>query len=121
MVAAVGAFAGAALTGSSAGAARAATATDCEQNGLVMICADTKAAADAVALEYEITQLDGPGVYTLYYVDTRTGAKGPARDVGPLDNGEVVDGTLFAHVGHCYDLHLDDTEGTSVVVPSLCG
>jgi hypothetical protein len=121
MVLAVGAVAGAALAGSHAGVVHAATATDCEQDGLVMLCADTKAASDAVALEYEITQSDGPGTYTLYYVDARTGAKGPVRDIDPLANGQVVDGALLAHVGHCYDLHLDSVEGTSVVVPSLCG
>lgn len=121
MVLAAGAFAGAALIGSPAGVAHAATTTSCSQNGLVMLCASTRAAMDAVALDYEITQFDGPGAYTLYYVDSVTGARGPAVGIGPLDNGAVVDGTLFATVGHCYNLHLDDVQGTLVVVSSLCG
>jgi hypothetical protein len=102
-------------------ASPAAAATVCGQDGAASLCADAAASADALAIHFQVTQTDGPGTYLVYYVDTVSGLPGPANPVGPLGYQAVAAGTLYAHLNHCYDVHLDSAPGTSLVVGSVCG
>jgi hypothetical protein len=107
-----------AAVGSSAAPAAAAGA--CAQDGAAVLCVTT-VAQDSLAITYHVTQTDGPGRYTFYYVDTSTGVVSPTQAIGPLDYQEVAMGTVFARLNRCYDVHLDGTAGTSVVITQVCG
>ena len=108
-----------AAVGSAAAPARAAA--DCADDGVASLCATAKASGDALALQYQIVQSDGPGTYSLYYVDTTTGTTSPSRAIGPLDYQQGDSGTFMVNIGHCYDVHLDSVPGTSLVVSQVCG
>jgi hypothetical protein len=98
-----------------------AAASVCSQDGVARNCVDAMQSQDVLALNSTIAQFDGPGLYSLYYVDTDTGTPGIVHTVGPLGYPNAATGTLYAQLNHCYDVHLDSAPGTSLVVPSVCG
>lgn len=99
----------------------AATATSCKSDGLAELCASSLTQQDVVAINYQVTQLDGPGTYTLYYTSTNTGVSSVTHTIGPLAYQQTVSGTLYAGLNDCYDLYLDSSAGTSLVTGPLCG
>jgi hypothetical protein len=75
---------------------------------------------DALALDYQVTQSDGPGVYSVYYVDANGGLPSAAEPVGPLGFQQLSLGSLYGQLAHCYNVHLDSDPGTSLVVGPVC-
>lgn len=128
-VAAVGLAASPAAAASSAGApagaptgvpagARAAT---CGNDGVAELCASTLPSQDSLAIDYQVTQLDGPGIYSVLYTDTDSGQSSLPQTVGPLAYQAVGSGTLYAQIQHCYNVTLTSAPGTSLTVGPVCG
>ena len=110
----------AAASAAGVSASPAAADSSCASDGVATLCVTAKESQDAQALSYQITQTDGPGTYLLYYVDRETGEASNPRTIGPLAYQAVVSGNLFARVSHCYDVHLDGTPGSSLVLTPTC-
>ena len=102
-------------------ASDADAAAGCNQDGVAGLCVDTRQSQDAWAIVYQVTQADGPGTYTVYYVDTSTGMASAPRTIGPLAYQATVSGTFLVPFNHCYNVHLDSVAGTSVVAGTVCG
>ncbi|HEU5333621.1 MAG TPA: hypothetical protein VFU73_12660 [Actinocrinis sp.] len=114
-VAVAAAFATVGLT-----AAPAAAASACSQDGVAVLCVTAKQSGDVLALGFQVTQADGPGVYSVYDVDAGGGAASNAQTVGPLSARALATGSLFGQLGHCYTVYLDSAPGTSLVVGPVC-
>ena len=100
---------------------RAAAATTCEQNEAAILCASATDQPTTAAIGYEVTQLDGPGSYSVYYVSDATGAVSNALAVGPLDFQGTAAGTFYAGQSVCYHVHLDSASGPNLIVGPVCG
>lgn len=98
-----------------------ATATVCQQDGLAQLCASSTATQDVLTIDYQVTQFDGPGTYSAYYVSESTGASSAAQTVGPLAYQGTASSSFYAALGACYDVHLDSSAGTSLVTGPVCG
>lgn len=99
----------------------ASAASTCQQDGVATLCANAMSQQDVVAIGYQVTQFDGPGAYTLYYVSDTTGASSDPRNIGPLGYQGTVSGTMYAALDDCYEVHLDSASGTSLVAGPVCG
>jgi len=92
----------------------------CNQDGTAVLCVTAAQSQDVLALNYQVTQNDGPGSYSVYYVDAVGGPPSAAQPVGPLSYQQLALGSLFGQLNHCYNVHLDSTPGTSLVVGPVC-
>lgn len=92
----------------------------CGQDGVAIMCVTAEPAQDVLALNYQVTQGDGPGTYSVYYVDADSGAQSAAQPVGPLGFQQLSLGSLYAQLDHCYNVHLESAPGTSLVVGPVC-
>lgn len=110
------ALAGAGLSAAPAGA----TGGTCSQDGVAMLCAASEPQQDVLAIKYQITQMDGPGTYTLYYISTSTGASSQMQAVGPLTYHGTATGTLYAGLTDCYNVYLTSGPGTALVAGPVC-
>lgn len=99
----------------------AAATTTCAQNEAAALCASATTQTGAAAIGYEVTQLDGPGSYSVYYVSDTTGTVSNALAVGPLGFGNTAAGTFYAGLNDCYHVHLDSPSGVSLIVGPVCG
>lgn len=98
----------------------AAAGSACGQDGVAILCVTATPSQDALGLDYQVTQADGPGVYSIYYIDAEGGDPSAAQPVGPLGYHSLVLGSLFGQLGHCYNVHLDSAADTSLVVGPVC-
>ena len=115
-VAATTSLVGAALTASPA----AATATTCSQDGVSTLCVSSQDEQDVLAINYQITQTDGPGTYSLFDVSTTTGVSSAPHTIGPLAYQGTASGDLYAGLTDCYNVYLTSTAGTSLVAGPVC-
>ena len=99
-------------------AARAAT---CAGDGVAMLCANALPSQDNTAINYQVTQMDGPGIYSIYYTNTNTGVSSQAQVVGPLGYQSTATGVLYAAIQQCYNVTLNSAPGTSLTVGPVCG
>ena len=104
-----------------AGVPAAPRAATCNNDGVAMLCATTLPSQDSTAINYQVTQLDGPGTYTVTYTDTTTGQTSQPQNVGPLSYQGVASGTLYARIQRCYNVTLVSTPGTSLTAGPVCG
>src|ERR1051326_4576854 len=88
------------------GGATPAGATTCSQDGVALLCANAMPVQDVLALQYQVTQVDGPGSYSVYYAETITGTQSIPQSVGPIGYQQTVTGTLYAGTGKCYNIFL---------------
>lgn len=98
----------------------AATDNTCGQDGVAVLCVSSQPVQDVLAIRYQITQQDGPGTYSLYYVSTSTGASSKPQTIGPLAYQDTASGTLYAGLSDCYDVYLTSASGTSLVAGPVC-
>lgn len=98
----------------------AAAGSACGQDGVAVLCVTATPVQDVLALNYQVIQADGPGTYSLYYVDANGGPPSNAQTIGPLGSRQLVVGSLFAGLNHCYTVHLDSAPGTALVVGPVC-
>jgi hypothetical protein len=103
------------------GGATPASATTCSQDGVALLCVNATPVQDVLALQYQITQVDGPGSYSIHYVETVSGTQSNPQSAGPIGYQQTVTGTLYAGLGKCYNLFLTSTAGTSNVAGPVCG
>ena len=108
----------ASATTSAPAAARAAT---CNGDGIAMLCASALPSQDSTAINYRVTQMDGPGTYSIYYTNTTTGVSSQAQVVGPLGYQSTATGVLYAAIQQCYNVTLVSAPGTSLTVGPVCG
>lgn len=101
-------------------AAPAMAGSACGQDGVAILCVTAAQAQDQLALEYQVTQSDGPGTYSVYYVDAAGGPASTAQPIGPLAFQELALGSLYAPLNRCYNVHLESAPGTSLVVGPVC-
>jgi len=101
-------------------ASPAAAGSACGQDGVAVLCVTATPVQDVLDLRYQVIQADGPGTYSVYDVDAAGGPPSTAQTVGPLGYQELVTGSLFAGLNHCYTVHLDSAPGTSLVVGPVC-
>jgi hypothetical protein len=101
-------------------ASPAAAGSACGQDGVAILCVTAQQSQDALALNYQVTQSDGPGLYSVYYVDANGGSPSNPQTVGPLGYQSLVLGALYGQLNHCYNVHLDSGPGTSLVVGPVC-
>ncbi len=92
----------------------------CNQDGVAIFCVTGAQTQDVLALNYQVTQSDGPGLYSVYYVDAAGGSPSVPAQVGPLSFQQLMLGSLYGQLNHCYNVHLDSTPGTSLVVGPVC-
>lgn len=112
-------LAGAGLAAASPAAAD--TPSTCQQDGVAQLCASSTSAPDNLAINYTVTQFDGPGTYSAYYVSTSTGASSTSQTVGPLVYQGTASSTFYAALGDCYNVYLISSAGTSLVTGPVCG
>lgn len=104
-----------------AGVPAAARAATCNGDGIALLCASTSPSQDSTAINYQVTQMDGPGLYSIYYTNTATGASSQPQSVGPLAYQGTVTGVLYAAIQQCYNVTLVSAPGSSVTVGPVCG
>lgn len=92
----------------------------CGQDGVAIMCVTAEPTQDVLALNYQVTQSDGPGTYSVYYTDADSGLQSAAQAVGPLGFQQLSLGSLYGQLDHCYNVHLDSDPGTSLVVGPVC-
>jgi hypothetical protein len=97
---------------------RAATA--CNSDGVATLCVSASVPQDSTALSYQVTQLDGPGSYTVSYTDTTTGQTSASHAVGPLAYQARAFGTLYGALQDCFTMTLVSTPGTSLTAGPVC-
>ncbi|HEV2639638.1 MAG TPA: hypothetical protein VGX23_31185 [Actinocrinis sp.] len=120
--AAVAVAAGAGLAGmGAAGPASAAAAPACGGDGTATLCVSAAPARNSLALTVTVTQLDGPGVYSVFFTNTTTGVSSAPRAVGPLAYQASESSTLYLPTQHCRTVTLVDASGTSLTVGPVCG
>lgn len=85
------------------------------------MCVSTYPSQDSTAINYQVTQLDGPGTYSVTNTNTASGLTSVAQTVGPLANQAVGTGTFYAQLQQCYNVTLVSTPGTSLTVGPVCG
>jgi hypothetical protein len=101
-------------------ASPAAAGSACGQDGVAILCVTAQQTQDVLALNYQVTQKDGPGIYSAYYVDATGGSPSNSQAVGPLGYQSLALGALYGQLNHCYNVHLDSAPGTSLVVGPVC-
>jgi hypothetical protein len=101
-------------------ASPAAAGSACGQDGVATLCVTARQVQDVLAIDYQVSQYDGPGTYSLYYVDATGGSPSTSTTIGPLGFQGLSMGTLYAELDHCYNVHLDSTPGTALVVGPVC-
>ncbi len=97
---------------------RAATA--CGSDGVATLCVSASAPQDSTLLNYQVTQQDGPGSYTVSYTDTTTSQISASHNVGPLAYQAVGSGTLYGALQDCFTMTLVSTSGTSLTAGPVC-
>lgn len=102
-------------------AAAGRTATVCQTDGTAQLCVSSLDEQDVVAIMYQVTQIDGPGTYSVYDTSLSTGAASNPETVGPLSYQGTASGTLYAGQTACYDVELTSAAGTSLVAGPVCG
>jgi hypothetical protein len=101
--------------------AAARTSTVCQTDGVAQLCVSSLDEQDTVGIVYQVTQLDGPGTYTIEDVSQSTGATSNPTTVGPLAYQGTASGTLYAGQNACYNVELTSAAGTSLVAGPVCG
>lgn len=107
--------------GLAASPAAADTPSTCQQDGVAQLCASSTSTPDNLAINYTVTQFDGPGTYSAYYVSTSTGASSTSQTVGPLVYQGTASSTFYAALSDCYNVYLISSAGTSLVTGPVCG
>lgn len=115
------ASAAAAAGGAPSAAGGARTAAVCKNDGTATLCASTFPSQDATAINYQVTQQDGPGSYSVFYTNLTSGVSSPLRSVGPLGYQNVTSGVMYAAIQRCYNVTLSGNSGTPIVVGPVCG
>jgi hypothetical protein len=101
-------------------ASPAAAGSACGQDGVAILCVTAVQSQNTLALNYQVTQADGPGSYSVYYIDAAGGPPSTPQPVGPLRFQALTTGSLFGQLTHCYNVHLDSHPGTALVVGPVC-
>ncbi|NUS73357.1 MAG: hypothetical protein HOQ05_08125 [Corynebacteriales bacterium] len=94
--------------------------TVCQQDGLAQLCGSATTAQDVVRINYEITQLDGPGRYRIFYLDLDSSTSTPPQEVPALRHNETVSGALFGRLNHCFQLVLTSQYNSILRVGPIC-
>ncbi len=97
---------------------RAAAA--CNSDGVATLCVNASVIQDSTSLPFRVTQLDGPGTYTVSYTDTTTSQISASHNVGPLAYQAVGSGTLYGALQDCFTMTLVSTSGTSLTAGPVC-
>lgn len=117
----VAALAAAAVTTDAWLFATPASATStCTQDGVAQLCASAAPVQDVMAIDWGVTQLDGPGNYSVYYVDQTTGQPSTPQQVGPLPFQVVASGRQYGSLNHCFVVVLTSPPGTSLSTSPVC-
>lgn len=98
----------------------ASATSTCTQDGVAQLCAAASMVQDVTAIDWGITQLDGPGNYSVYYVDQTTGQPSTPQQVGPLPYQVVVSGRQYGALNHCFVVVLTSPPGTSLASSPVC-
>ena len=93
----------------------------CNSDGVASLCVSTLDTQDVTAINYQVTQLDGPGSYTVTNTNTTSGQTSLPQTVGPLAYQGVGAGTFYAQIQRCYNVTLVSTPGTSLTAGPVCG
>jgi hypothetical protein len=94
--------------------------TVCAEDGVAELCATAEMEMDALAINYSVSQQDGPGSYQIHYVDLNNGFISPTTGVGPIRFQQSEFGTMFGELGHCFRVVLTSTPGTTLQVEPVC-
>jgi hypothetical protein len=94
--------------------------TVCEEDGVARLCATGRAVQNVTAIDYDVTQQDGPGSYQIYYVDLENNFTSPRASVGPLSYQQHATGTLYGEPQHCFRVVLTSSSGTTLDVAPVC-
>lgn len=101
-------------------AAPASAASTCTSDGVAQLCAGANPVQDVTAVDWGVTQLDGPGSYSVYYVDQNTGQPSTPQQVGPMPYQVVVSGRQYGALNHCFVVVLTSPAGTSLATSPVC-
>lgn len=101
-------------------AAPASATSTCTQDGVAQLCASATPVQDVMAIDWGVTQLDGPGSYSVYYVDQNTGQPSTPQQVGPLPYQVVASGRQYGALNHCFVVVLTSPAGTSLATSPVC-
>jgi hypothetical protein len=88
--------------------------------GVASLCATAQEFQDVTAINYDVTQQDGPGSYQIHYVDLNNGFTSQAQSVGPLPYNQHGFGTMFGDLQHCFRVILTSTAGTDLEASPVC-
>ena len=94
--------------------------TVCVQDGVARLCATAEMVQDVTAINYDVTQQDGPGSYQIHYVDLNNGVTSMPQSVGPLPYQQHGFGTMFGELGHCFRVILTSAAGTDLQASPVC-
>lgn len=94
--------------------------TACNSDGVATLCVRAYVVQDSTSLAYQVTQLDGPGSYTVSYTDTTTGQISASHNVGPLSYRAIGSGILYGALDDCFTMTLVSTPGTSLTAGPVC-
>lgn len=97
-----------------------ASAASCSTDGVAQLCATTTPGGDSVNIDWGVTQLDGPGSYSIHYVDQNTGLPSNPVPVGPLAYQKAASGQLFGALTHCFVVVLTSPAGTTLTSGPVC-
>jgi hypothetical protein len=92
----------------------------CVHDGIATLCASAQENGDVTAINYDVTQQDGPGSYLIHYVDLNTGFTSMPQGVGPLQYGQQVFGTMFGSLQHCFRVILTSPAPTDLEASPVC-
>jgi hypothetical protein len=96
-------------------------AQTCSSDGVASLCVSAYDTQDVVTISYQVTQMDGPGSYTVTNTNTTSGLTSQPQDVGPLGYLGNTSGTFTAQIQRCYNVTLVSTPGTSLTAGPVCG
>lgn len=102
-------------------AAPASATSTCTSDGVARLCATATQVQDLTAIDWGVTELDGPGSYSVYYVDQTTSQPSTPQQVGPLPYQVVVSGRQYGALTHCFVVVLTSLPGTSLSSSPVCG
>ena len=102
-------------------AAPANASSTCTQDGVAQLCASATPVQDVMAIDWGVTQFDGPGNYSVHYVDQNTGQPSTPQQVGPLPYQVVASGRQYGSLNHCFVVVLTSPPGTSLATSPVCG
>jgi hypothetical protein len=101
-------------------AAPASATSSCVQDGVAQLCATATPVQDVMAIDWGVTQMDGPGNYSVYYVDQTTGQPSTPQQITSLPYQVVVSGRQYGSLTHCFVMVLTSPPGTSLATNPVC-